>query len=190
MLLKLSEFSPAEEEHHVYSLLVRAQRVVGDWTAGGPGIAHRVGPSRGIAASISEAPQKLSNTQLHEALHVLQATKLTLEGADHDYGGHRVEAVRAIGAVQRQLKLALETQGKHTKPAAPGTGKSAKAGKGNEPQSVSNMQLAVAIPILHNTRLMLEKADHDYGGHRVAAVRDLSEAVKHLKVALQFEKKK
>jgi hypothetical protein len=138
-------------------------------------------------------PQKASNAQLRQALQVLHATKLTLEAADHDYGGHRVDAVKAIGAAQHQLKLALGTQVKHKKPAAPGAGKPAnpgKGGKGNEAQNVSNMQLADAIPLLHNTALLLEKADHDYGGHRAAAVRDLGAAVKQLKVALQFEKKK
>ena len=57
-------------------------------------------------------PQRVSNAQLHEALHVLQVTKKTLEGADHDYGGHRVAAVRDIGAAIQQLKTALKYEKK------------------------------------------------------------------------------
>ena len=136
-------------------------------------------------------PQKQSNAQLREALHVLQATKKTLEGADHDYGGHRVKAIKDIGAAEHQLKLALKSQ--HKKTGKTGGGK-AGAGKGkakgNEPQNVSNLQLADAIVILQRTETFLEKADHDYGGHRVAAVRDLKVAVQQLKTALKFEKKK
>ena len=64
-------------------------------------------------------PQKVSNAQLREALHVLHATKLTLEAADHDYGGHRVAAVKAIGVAQNRLKLALGAQVKHKKPTFP-----------------------------------------------------------------------
>jgi hypothetical protein len=137
-------------------------------------------------------PQKVSNAQLHEALHVLQTTKKMLEGADHDYGGHRVEAVKAIGAAERQLRLALETQNKHKKAVKPGN-KGARPGKGGgkqpEPQAISNLQLADAIGVLQKTATFLEKADHDYGGHRAAAVRDLGAAVHQLKLALKFEKK-
>ncbi len=119
-------------------------------------------------------------------------TKKTLEGADHDYGGHRASAVKAIGAAQHQVKLALQTQTKHKHPGkgVQGNGKGNGKGKGREPQGISNMQLAEAIPILLKTMTMLEKADHDYGGHRAAAVRDLGAAVQQLKTALEFEKKK
>ncbi len=136
-------------------------------------------------------PQKVSNAQLREGLRVLHATKQTLEAANHDYGGHRVVAVKAIGAAQHQLRLALGMQSKKT-----GTGKAANPGavkgkgKGNEPQAVSNMQLAEAIPVLQQTVAVMEKADHDYHGHRVAAVRDLGVAIRHLNKALQYEKKK
>jgi hypothetical protein len=139
-------------------------------------------------------PQRISNAQLREALHVLQVTKKTLEGADHDYGGHRVEAIKAIGAAQHQLRLALQTQTKPGKPGGKNGGKPGHPGKGGgkepEPQNISNMQLADAIPILQQTRRLLEKADHDYGGHRAAAVRDLGGAIQQLKIALEFEKKR
>jgi hypothetical protein len=139
-------------------------------------------------------PQRVSNAQLHEALHVLQVTKKTLQGADHDYGGHRVEAIKAIGASEHQLKLALQTQAKPGKPGGKTGDKPGRPGKGGgkqpEPQDISNLQLAEAIPILQRTRVFLEKADHDYGGHRAAAVRDLGAAIHQLKLALEFEKKK
>jgi hypothetical protein len=139
-------------------------------------------------------PQRVSNAQLHEALRVLQATKNTLEGANHDYGGHRVHAIKAIGAAQHQLKQALASQTTHKKTGGKTAGKagnSAKGGgKGGEPQSISNMQLADAIPILQQTQKFLEQANHDYGGHRATAIRDLDVAVQHLTKALQFEKKR
>jgi hypothetical protein len=138
--------------------------------------------------------QAASNRQLAKTLHVLQVTKKTLEAVDHDYGGHRADAVKAIGAAQRQLKLALESVHKD-KPAGataaapkPASGAGKPAGN-SEPQNVSDMQLADAIPILKATMAMLQKADHDYGGHRADAVRDLETAVKQLEKALQFVKK-
>ncbi len=114
-----------------------------------------------------------------------------LQAADHDYGGHRAEAVKAVGAAERQLRLALETQTNSKKTGKAGNqGKRpGKGGKRSEPQAVSNLQLAEAIAVLEKTATFLEKADHDYGGHRAAAVRDLGIAVRQLKLALKFEKK-
>src|SRR5690348_3810730 len=60
-------------------------------------------------------PQQLSNAQLREAHQVLQATKVMLESADHDYGGHRVQAIKAVSAAEQQLRLALESQNRGRK---------------------------------------------------------------------------
>ncbi|MGH7169605.1 MAG: hypothetical protein ACRELG_04920, partial [Gemmataceae bacterium] len=114
-----------------------------------------------------------------------------------DYGGHRVAAIKAIGAAERQLTLALHSQNKKTAPGGKTGGKTAGkagrrgAGRGKQPQpqNISNLQLADAIVILNRTRTMMQKADHDYGGHRTAAVRDLGGAIKQLKVALKYEKR-
>jgi hypothetical protein len=147
------------------------------------------GPGNGA----KREPQAVSNAQLREGLHVLQTTKKMLEGADHDYGGHRVAAIRAIGVAERQLTRALHWQHKGAAPGGkvgPGVGGSgAGRGKQPEPQGISNLQLADAIVILERTRGVLEMADHDYGGHRAAAVRDIGGAIRQLKVALKYEKK-
>lgn len=127
--------------------------------------------------------QNVSNAQLHEAQRVLQTTKKILEGANHDYGGHRIEAIKAISAAQNQLKLALGGQSKPQKPAG-------KTGKGGKPQSISNLQLADAIPVLMRTRTHLQKTNHNYGGHRSAAIHSLDGAIHQLQAALKFEKKR
>jgi len=140
--------------------------------------------------ALKREPQRLSKAQLRQALHVLQATKKMLQSADHDYGGHRVAAIREINAAEQQLRLALRSQHRGRPPGGK-TGKlGAGAGRGREPQAISNLQLADAIVILEQTRLLLQNADHDYGGHRAAAVRDLGGAVEQLKIALRFEKRR
>jgi hypothetical protein len=143
-------------------------------------------PAEAAPAKPKREPQHGSNAQLREAIHVLQLTKKTLEGADHDYGGHRVDAVKAIGAAEHQLKLALGAHHKGKKAGAKG----GKGGKGNEPQNISNMQLADAIPILQRTVGLMEKGNHDYGGHREQAIKDVNIAIHQLKLALEFEKKR
>jgi hypothetical protein len=132
-------------------------------------------------------PQSASNAQLAEGLAVLHATKVTLQQANHDYGGHRAKAVKAIDAAHHQLKLALEFQ---TKKKIHVGGDAAKLGPGKEAQAQSDMQLGVSIATLKKTVAVLEGADHDYGGHRLMAVKDLHGAIKELETALKFEKRK
>jgi hypothetical protein len=45
---------------------------------------------------------------MNAAIRALERAKLHLQSAAHDFGGHRVEAIRAIDAALVQLKLALE----------------------------------------------------------------------------------
>ena len=132
--------------------------------------------------------QAASNKQLRQAIGVLRSAKLTLEMADHDYGGHRVAAVRDIKAATKQLRLALNHGQK--KPKA-GTGTKKGPGKGarpQEPQAVSDKQLADSIPVLKQTISVLKGANHDYGGHRAQAVTDLRAAVRQLETALKYSK--
>ena len=127
-------------------------------------------------------PQVISNAQLRQALNVLQSIKLTLKGADHDYGGHRVKAIADISKAQNQLNLALKNAPK-------------KKGKGKsnplpEPQALSDAQLLESMVFLKETVQLLGKANHDYGGHRAAAVQDLHRAIRQLDLALKSRKGK
>ncbi len=45
-----------------------------------------------------------------------------------------------------------------------------------------------AMRALQNAKADLEKAAHDYGGHRVQAIKSIDEALGHLKEALKFDK--
>ena len=86
---------------------------------------------------------------------------------------------------QAQLRLALGKYGKNIPPAAPG-----KQGAGKESQKTSNAQLNHAIKTIRSTITELANANHDYYGHRAAAVRDLEGTLQQLQVALKFEKNK
>jgi hypothetical protein len=125
------------------------------------------------------------DAQLTQALQTLHNTRVILENADHDYGGHRAAAVKAIGAAHHQLRLALGIK------AAPKTAKTPKTTTPNsEPQAQSDMQLAQAIPVLKQTITTMNSATHDYKGHRADAVRDLNEAIVQLDAALKYIKTK
>ncbi len=125
--------------------------------------------------------QAKSDAELREALPVLQAVRAILERADHDYGGHRVDAVRDVGKAHNSLERALDMNG-------PKDSSARSPNARPEPQPISNMQLAKAIPVLKKTISVLNKANHDYHGQRADAVRDLTQAVRQLEEALKFEK--
>jgi hypothetical protein len=144
------------------------------------------GKSGGKARTESQAA---SNKQLRQAIAVLRSAKVTLEMADHDYGGHRAAAVRDINAATRQLRLALN-HGQKNKAGA-GKKKGPAPGKGArpaEPQAVSDKQLADTIPVLKQTITVLQNANHDYGGHRAQAVTDVRAAVRQLETALKYSR--
>jgi hypothetical protein len=51
-------------------------------------------------------PEK--HPRIREALASLRASKEDLEHAAHDFGGHRVEAIKAIDEAIRQLEICLK----------------------------------------------------------------------------------
>jgi hypothetical protein len=131
--------------------------------------------------------QKASNHQLVEAIHVLNSVKKTLEAADHDYGGHRADAVRDIGHAAKQLHEALAAHHKTVKTGSTKTGTGNKNGQ-REPQKLSDAELAASVPVLKETVTFLQMADHDYGGHKEKAIKDLNAAITQLGKALKFSK--
>lgn len=131
-----------------------------------------------------------SDQQIREALHVLNSVEHTLKHADHDYGGHRVHAIHAVNAAEHQLKLIHEHHHKHhgTKPAA-AKGTKGKGNKGQgepEPQKLSDAQLASSAKVLTQTAAFISNANHDFGGHRTKAIKDIHHAVAQLHLALKY----
>ena len=45
---------------------------------------------------------------IRAALRELEESKKELQTAAHDFGGHRVDAIRAIDEAEKQLRLALQ----------------------------------------------------------------------------------
>jgi hypothetical protein len=63
-------------------------------------------PNAKPAAAAPLPPEK--HPQIHEALEALRNSKEHLEHAAHDFGGHRVEAIRAIDEAIHQLEICLQ----------------------------------------------------------------------------------
>lgn len=57
-------------------------------------------------APASSAPER--HPEIHEAIASLRRAKDHLEHAAHDFGGHRVEAIRATDEAIHQLQICLD----------------------------------------------------------------------------------
>lgn len=67
------------------------------------------GPARPVTsppAAAKSYPEP--HPEINAAIRALERAKLHLQHAAHDFGGHRVEAIRAIDGALEQLKLALQ----------------------------------------------------------------------------------
>src|SRR5438105_3436770 len=80
------------------------------------------------------------------------------------------------------MLLALTVGGGVT---AGAVGAAQKVAKLPEPQSISDVQLVEALHVLKHTKHVLENSNHDYGGHRAAAVHDVKAATHQLHLALE-----
>jgi len=61
-----------------------------------------------MLALSSPSPAFGRHPQIEDALHALHNAKDHLEHAAHDFGGHRVDAIRAIDEADRQLRICLQ----------------------------------------------------------------------------------
>ena len=63
----------------------------------------------GIVGSLAFTPARLEpHPHIRSAVVELEAARNELKTAAHDFGGHRVEAMRAVDAAIKQLKIAQQ----------------------------------------------------------------------------------
>jgi hypothetical protein len=61
----------------------------------------------GTALATTAASAQERHPKIREAIRALEAAKDDLNHAKHDFGGHRVDAVRASDEAIRQLRICL-----------------------------------------------------------------------------------
>ncbi|HKS72210.1 MAG TPA: hypothetical protein VJQ82_03375 [Terriglobales bacterium] len=61
-----------------------------------------------LLAISSPSPAAGKHPQIEDAIRALQSAKDHLEHASHDFGGHRVDAIKAIDEADRQLKICMQ----------------------------------------------------------------------------------
>ena len=61
-----------------------------------------------LLALTPPAPAAGRHPEIEDALHALDRAKDHLQHAAHDFGGHRVDAIRAIEEAKHQLEICLQ----------------------------------------------------------------------------------
>jgi hypothetical protein len=61
-----------------------------------------------LLALSSPSPAAGKHPQIEDALAALHNAKDHLEHAAHDFGGHRVDAIKAIDEADRQLRICMQ----------------------------------------------------------------------------------
>lgn len=166
------------------------------WLAASPlGLPQAQAKGKG---ALKSKPKTERHPAIRRAERELREAKGHLEKAAHDFGGHRVAAIKDIDKALHQLRVALKFDSpkrratvppvKSTAPTAtpgiPAAGKP-KAAPGTE----KHPQIHKALHKLHQAKRTLENAAHDFGGHRVDAIKDIDRAINQLKQALAYDKK-
>jgi len=86
------------------------------------------------------------------------------------------------------LTLGLIAAVAFSAPAHQAQAKAKGAKPATEEQGEKHPQINAAIKALENAREHLQKAAHDFGGHRVDAIGSIDKALEQLRLAKQFDK--
>ena len=94
-----------------------------------------------------------------------------------------------LSAAALVLSIAMPAAAATPKAAgAPAATAPAKAAPAAPAPPEKHPQIRAAIESLRNSKEHLEHAAHDFGGHRVAAIHAIDEAIHQLEICMQYDK--
>jgi HEPN domain-containing protein len=147
------------------------------------------------AAAASNAAQREPHPQIRKAIAALERAKTDLQRADHDFCGHRDEALEATNRAIEQLRKALNYD-KHEHAVAPLVSSilvdsELTGGVAQKPPKRRRERhpfIEAAIRALESAKDDLQHAAHDFGGHRDEAVEAVNNATRQLHQAIDCDK--
>jgi len=137
----------------------------------------------GTGPAVSDANLRLVDSHVRAAIDSLQED-------NHDYGGHRANAVRDLETAANDIAsaLSLDRRGEPGTSAAPGALREGSEPMGAMTQRTSNSSLMAARTHTEAAMDALQRDAHDYGGFRVKAIASLRAAREQILLALQFQR--
>jgi len=111
-----------------------------------------------------------------------------LQNDQHDYDGHRVRAIQDLQAARDQIGLGLAyDKGSESEIEALKAQMNAVQSEWMRHPNGSDLNLAYIKRDVEQVIDVLSRDNHDYGGHRVAAIADLKRARGQLQAALRSD---
>ena len=95
--------------------------------------------------------------------------------------------IALLSVVMAGAGTALVATAQQTPPPAPAPDKPAPKGDKDKKEE-KHPRLQRAIEELKAVKAHLEKAPHDFGGHKADAIKSVTEAIKQLELAVKFDK--
>jgi hypothetical protein len=124
----------------------------------------------------AQVVKKAGHPRLHHALFELREANRELKSGAKDFGGHRVEAIKAVKAAISQIELCLTAVGEGVK--------GLEYGPEVYKKYVRFPHIHHAIHELRTARLALEKAASNFGGHKKDAIVAINVAIEQLQLAI------
>ena len=124
-----------------------------------------------------------SDNNLRWARYALEANIDMLVRDQHDYNGYRVRAIGEMQAARQQIVVALAYDRNHDDAMA----RAAAFRSAEGPDNRSDRNLVKVRRNVERIIDVLQRDNHDYGGHRVAAIGDLNQAIRDITLGLRFD---
>jgi hypothetical protein len=124
---------------------------------------------------------------LHRALEELREAKKDLEIADHDFGGHRKEALEATDHAIKHLERLLGWVKEHKKEELK---KEFKEEKREDKKGEKHPRILGAIHELRQAHKYVKESEWEFGDskQKEEALKSIDHAIKQLEKALEFDK--
>ena len=136
-------------------------------------------PPTGIPAPTAK------HQEMHRALHSLRKARLALQTAPHDFSGHRKMAILSTEEAVEQVLAGLKLE--NDIPAPPATPPTVPVPKAQD-KAEARKQLREARGILQTAEAELKKSAHNFGGHRIKALKLTQQAIKEIDEGLVASK--
>jgi hypothetical protein len=136
-----------------------------------------------LVLTCTDAMAQAANVQhpyIYDGFKLLARARYVLNHGKHGFGGHRTAAIREIDAALAELRSAIAAD--HGTEPAP-------MAESGTPMLVGGQHhpyMHDALRLCEQAKAALEKGSQDFGGHRVAALQHVDQAIAQLQLAANY----
>jgi hypothetical protein len=147
-------------------------------------------PASAVSGDPSASAARLeTHPMIRRAIGALEAAKGDLQAANHDFCGHREDALESVNNALTQLRAALASDRSQIIPREDPSQKAMFVNASfdsGDPEK--HPKIKQAIRALENARSELQNAAHDFKGHRAEALEATNTAISRLQQAIACDR--